>query len=86
MKNCMNIIILINILLMGACHDAKVQKQPNVLFILADDLGYTDLSCMGSAFYETPNIDKIATDGMMFTQGYCSLQCMQPFKSKYNNR
>ena len=34
-------------------------RKPNILFILADDLGYYDLSCMGSAYYETPHIDRI---------------------------
>ena len=44
------------------------QKQPNVVFILADDLGYGDLSCYGQEKFETPNIDEIAQHGMRFTQ------------------
>lgn len=42
--------------------DAQTDKQPhpNVIFIYADDLGYKDLSCTGSRFYETPHIDKLA--------------------------
>lgn len=46
------------------------QKQPNILFILVDDWGWTDLSASGSKFYETPNIDKLAKAGLKFTQAY----------------
>lgn len=44
--------------------------QPNILFILADDLGWRDLGCYGSPFNETPNIDKLASQGLRFTQAY----------------
>jgi arylsulfatase A-like enzyme len=46
--------------------------QPNILFILADDLGYADLSCYGRRDFTTPNIDRIAADGMRFTQAYAN--------------
>lgn len=53
-----------------------VPDKPNILFILVDDLGINDLSCTGSSYYETPNIDRIATEGKIFTQGYaCSRVC-----------
>ena len=45
---------------------------PNILFILADDLGYADLSCYGRRDFTTPNIDRIAADGMRFTQAYAN--------------
>lgn len=45
-------------------------SKPNVLFILVDDLGWTDLGVYGSSFYETPNIDKLAAKGAVFTQAY----------------
>ena len=45
-------------------------NKPNIVFILVDDLGYSDLSCMGSNYYETPNIDSIANSGIVFTNGY----------------
>jgi arylsulfatase A-like enzyme len=48
---------------------------PNIVFILADDLGYTDLSCQGSAYYETPNIDRLAAGGMRFARYYTSPNC-----------
>ena len=38
-------------------------KKPNVVFILADDLGYSDVAAYGSKYYETPNIDRLAADG-----------------------
>lgn len=54
----------------------KIPKKPNVLFILVDDLGMKDLSCTGSKYYETPNVDRIAKEGTVFTQGYaCSAVC-----------
>lgn len=56
-------------------------SKPNILFILADDLGYTDLSCMGSMYYETPNIDKIAKNGMVFTNGYAACEVCSPSRA-----
>ena len=47
-------------------------KQPNIILIVADDLGWTDASFMGSNFYETPNIDKLSKSGMTFYNGYAS--------------
>lgn len=49
---------------------ADNQQKPNVLFILVDDLGWSDLSFMGSRGYETPNIDRLASEGMVFTDFY----------------
>ena len=46
------------------------EKKPNVLFILVDDWGWTDLSSAGSKYYETPNIDRLAKEGLRFTQAY----------------
>lgn len=49
---------------------ALFAAQPNVLFILVDDFGSRDLSCYGSALYETPNMDRLAASGAKFTQAY----------------
>jgi len=46
--------------------------KPNIVFILADDLGYADLSCYGRRDFTTPNIDRIAAEGMRFTQAYAN--------------
>ncbi len=55
--------------------------KPNIVFILADDLGYTDVGCYGSGYYETPNIDRLAAQGMRFTNGYtCGPNC-QPTRA-----
>jgi arylsulfatase A-like enzyme len=50
----------------------RAPSKPNILFILADDLGYADLSCYGRRDFSTPNIDRIAADGMQFTQAYAN--------------
>src|SRR5215213_4007612 len=51
-------------------------RKPNVIFVLADDLGWTDVACYGSMYYETPNIDRLAAEGMRFTNGYtCGPNC-----------
>jgi arylsulfatase A-like enzyme len=54
--------------------------KPNVIFIMADDLGYTDLACFGSKYYETPNIDKLAAQGMRLTSHHHCQNC-QPTRA-----
>jgi len=50
-----------------SCNNPEIQvNKPNFIFLLVDDLGWTDLGCYGSKFYETPNIDKLASDGMIW--------------------
>ena len=58
----------------ATAQDDPDQKQPNILFIVADDLGYTDLGVYGSEI-ETPNLDKLATDGVMFKNFYAAPTC-----------
>ncbi|HCE58386.1 MAG TPA: sulfatase [Prolixibacteraceae bacterium] len=55
--------------------------KPNFIFILADDFGYHDLSISGSKFYETPSIDRIAREGMVFTDGYAACQVCSPSRA-----
>ena len=55
--------------------------RPNILFILADDLGVKDLSIEGSTYYETPHIDRIAKEGMRFTHGYATCQVCSPSRA-----
>ena len=60
---------------------AEPPRRPNVVFILADDLGYTDVACYGSRYYETPHVDRIAREGVRFTDGYtCGPNC-QPTRA-----
>lgn len=61
--------------------ESAVQQKPNIVFILADDFGYHDMSVMGSEFYETPNIDRIANEGMIFTDGYAACQVCSPSRA-----
>ncbi len=74
-KHCF--ILLLTILATSALGNEK----PNVLFILADDLGWKDLSNEGSTFYESPHIDRIANEGMKFTQGYATCQVCSPSRA-----
>jgi arylsulfatase A-like enzyme len=62
-------------------HPEEAKKRPNVLFILADDLGVHDLSSTGSTYYETPNIDRIASEGMVFEQGYAASRVCSPSRA-----
>ena len=55
--------------------------QPNILFILIDDLGWRDLSCYGSTFYETPNLDRLAAEGMRFTDAYAACPVCSPTRA-----
>ena len=65
--------ILILLLFIYSCQNNIVDKEkPNVILIVADDLGWSDLSYMGSTYYETPNIDKLSKSGMTFYNGYAS--------------
>ena len=63
--------ILVAILMsLGLIGNASADTPPNVIYILADDLGYGDLSCYGQTHFQTPNIDALAKQGMKFTQHY----------------
>ncbi len=56
-------------------------KNPNVIFILLDDYGYADLGCYGSTFYETPNIDRLAGEGILFTDAYAACPVSSPTRA-----
>src|SRR4051794_9057866 len=55
--------------------------RPNIVFILADDLGYSDVACYGSELYETPAIDRLAKDGVHFTQNYSACTVCSPTRA-----
>ena len=59
----------------------KINQPPNILFILIDDLGYADLGCYGSSFYETPHLDRLAMEGMRFTDGYAACPVCSPTRA-----
>lgn len=76
-------LLFITVISLISCQGAKqtTPQTPNILFILADDLGYSDLSFMGSDYYETPNIDALAAKGMIFTDGYAGCQVCSPSRA-----
>ncbi|MBN7811179.1 sulfatase [Algoriphagus sp. H41] len=57
------------------------QEQPNILFIVVDDLGYHDLGVTGSSYYETPHVDRLAGKSYQFTQGYTSSPVCSPARA-----
>lgn len=59
------------------------ERQPNVVFLLADDLGWGDLSCHGSGFIKTPNIDRLASEGMDFQQFYTTSPVCSPSRAGF---
>lgn len=60
------------VILLQGCSNEPKQKTPNIIFFLADDLGWADVGYNGSQFYETPTIDRLAMDGMVFTNAYAT--------------
>jgi arylsulfatase A-like enzyme len=83
MRVCANVITIVvaSAFMTGPSDAAGPARKPNVVFILADDLGYTDVGCYGSRYYETPNIDRMAAQGLRFTNGYtCGPNC-QPTRA-----
>lgn len=60
---------------------ASTPARPNVVFILMDDLGWADVGCYGSELYQTPNIDRLAGEGMRFTDAYAACNCCSPTRA-----
>ncbi len=62
-------------------NESNVESTPNIVFILADDLGYAQVGCYGSSYYQTPNIDKLAQEGMRFTNAYAAAAICSPTRA-----
>jgi len=62
------------------CAD-KPHQTPNIVFILIDDMGWADGGCFGSKFYKTPNLDRLAAQGMRFTQAYAACAVCSPTRA-----
>jgi len=60
---------------------SEAKRPPNIVFIFIDDLGWTDLGCYGSKYYETPNIDKLAGEGVVFTSAYANAPNCAPTRA-----
>ncbi|MBL7142683.1 MAG: sulfatase-like hydrolase/transferase, partial [Phycisphaerae bacterium] len=56
-------------------------KKPNIIYIMVDELGYFELSCMGNKYLKTPNIDRMTTEGMRFTQALAGAPVCAPTRS-----
>ena len=69
------------IILVLAVPSSAAAPPPNVVLILADDLGWSDLGCCGSTFYETPAIDRLAAQGMRFNQAYAAANVCSPTRA-----
>jgi arylsulfatase A-like enzyme len=63
--------------------NASEKQQPNIIFIIADDLGYTDIGSYGSSFYDTPKIDELAKNGTRFTNGYANCPVCSPSRASF---
>lgn len=61
----------------------SIAETPNVIVIMADDLGYGDLSCYGAESIQTPHIDRLASEGLRFTSGYCSASTCTPTRYSF---
>ncbi|GAB3652193.1 arylsulfatase [Echinicola sediminis] len=77
---------LTHILFLLSCNgqeksESEDSKYPNIIFILADDLGYGDLSCYGQQKFKTPNIDRLAAGGMLFTNHYAGSSVCAPSRA-----
>nr|HPR12120.1 sulfatase-like hydrolase/transferase [Bacteroidales bacterium] len=65
----------------GCSSGKKADLKPNIVFIMIDDLGWKDISYMGSQYYETPGIDSLAKAGMIFTQAYSNAANSAPTRA-----
>ncbi|HKO59519.1 MAG TPA: sulfatase-like hydrolase/transferase, partial [Pyrinomonadaceae bacterium] len=62
---------------------SQTRRRPNILFLLADDLGYGDLSCYGRPDYQTPNLDRLATQGVRFVNAYSASTVCTPTRCAF---
>jgi arylsulfatase A-like enzyme len=74
--------VLLVLVVLGACAaTAPSDRPPNVIIVLVDDLGASDLGCSGSVFYETPHLDRLAAEGMRFTSAYAASAVCSPTRA-----
>jgi arylsulfatase A-like enzyme len=68
-------------LAVSSCSKNKEEDKPNIIFFLVDDLGWSDLGCYGSSYYETPNVDRFAREGVRFTSAYSACHVSSPTRA-----
>lgn len=75
------ILLFLSGILIVSCSIQNEKQPPNFVFILADDMGYSQVGCYGSNYYQTPNIDKLAEQGMQFTNAYAACPVCSPTRA-----
>ena len=85
-----HVILFLFAIAMTSCA-AQKQEKPNIIIIMADDMGYGDLSCYGSTLINTPNLDKMAAEGIRFTDFHSNGSVCSPTRAailtgKYQQR
>jgi len=80
--------VLVYVLFLWTSHTTRAQEEttnrdspPNIVFFLVDDLGWSDIGCYGSEFYDTPNVDRLAEQGVRFTQAYAVCHVCSPTRA-----
>ena len=81
MNSLLHRVALFAVLALVASAFAAPARPTNVILFLVDDLGWADVGCFGSTFYETPNIDRLAASGMKFTQAYAGASVCSPTRA-----
>ncbi len=76
---------LASVIMSIASSIAATPSKPNIVFILADDLGYTDLGCFGATAIKTPNLDKMAEEGVAFQCVLRSSRCLYTNTRQFND-
>ena len=76
-----HLLIIITTIILCSCTIEQKETPPNILLINIDDMGWRDVGFMGSEYYETPNLDALAADGMIFTQAYASASNCAPSRA-----
>lgn len=72
---------LIFALAMAFCVNMHASTKPNIVFVLADDLGWAELGCYGNTFNETPHLDRMAREGIRYTQAYAAAPVCSPYRA-----
>jgi arylsulfatase A-like enzyme len=80
-EDAMHLSLWLPCVLLSLCTTSADTPKPNIIVILVDDLGWADLGCSGSTFYETPNIDRLAQRGMRFTGAYAACPVCSPSRA-----
>mgnify|MGYP001777846666 FL=1 len=80
-KNCVRKVGMLGALLLSTGLQARISEKPNIIFILCDDMGYGDLACYGQKYIKTPNLDRMASEGMLFTQAYAGSPVSAPSRA-----